>query len=108
MTPRCSTRLEDYPRDLVEVEARFVTEEACRDYLMRLRWPNGFRCPGCVRIPLMMITDSGLMVISSERSDAGGIMVAEVIGIGQGSGSIGGLGSGSSSSRFSCFWDRGA
>ena len=39
--------MEDYPRDLVEFEARFSTEEACRDYLMQLRWPDGFRCPGC-------------------------------------------------------------
>jgi hypothetical protein len=37
-----------------------------------------------MRIPLMMITDSGLMVISSERSDAGGFMIPEVIGMGQG------------------------
>ena len=39
--------MEDYPRDLVEFEARFATEEACRDYLLRLRWPQGFRCPSC-------------------------------------------------------------
>ena len=37
--------MEDYPRDLVEFEAWFATEEACRDYLFRLRWPDGFRCP---------------------------------------------------------------
>ena len=39
--------MEDYPQDLLEFEARFATEEACRDYLFALRWPNGFRCPGC-------------------------------------------------------------
>lgn len=39
--------MEDYPRDLIEFEARFATEEACRDYLLRLRWPDGFRCPVC-------------------------------------------------------------
>jgi hypothetical protein len=39
--------VEDYPRDLLEFEARFATEEACRDYLFALRWPEGFRCPGC-------------------------------------------------------------
>ena len=39
--------MEDYPRDLLEFEARFSTESACRDYLMRLRWPEGFRCPRC-------------------------------------------------------------
>ena len=36
--------IDDYPRTLAEFEARFVTEQACRDYLSRLRWPDGFRC----------------------------------------------------------------
>jgi hypothetical protein len=53
---------------------------------------------------MMMITDSGLMVISSERSDAGAFMIGEVIGMGQGWVSIGSLADGSSSSRFSLFW----
>lgn len=39
--------MEDYPKSLAEFEARFATEEACRDYLFRLRWPEGFRCPRC-------------------------------------------------------------
>jgi len=39
--------MEDYPRDLMELEDRFSTEAACRDYLVRLRWPAGFRCPRC-------------------------------------------------------------
>ena len=39
--------MEDYPRDLTEFEARFATEEACRQYLFRLRWPDGFRGPRC-------------------------------------------------------------
>jgi len=39
--------VEDYPRDLLELEARFSNEAACREYLAQLRWPNGFRCPHC-------------------------------------------------------------
>lgn len=39
--------MEDYPRTLMEFEARFSTEESCRDYLFQLRWPKGFRCPRC-------------------------------------------------------------
>ena len=39
--------MEDYPRTLAEFEARFATEEACRTYLVQLRWPDGFRCPTC-------------------------------------------------------------
>jgi transposase-like protein len=38
---------EEYPRNLNELEANFATEEACRAYLTRLRWPAGFRCPHC-------------------------------------------------------------
>src|SRR5438132_11140486 len=38
---------EEYPRNLAELEADFGTEEACRAYLTRLRWPTGFRCPRC-------------------------------------------------------------
>lgn len=39
--------MEDYPKTLLEFEARFSTEEACRDYLFQLRWPDGFICPRC-------------------------------------------------------------
>ncbi len=38
---------EDYPRTLAELEARFATEAACREYLVQLRWPDGFVCPRC-------------------------------------------------------------
>ena len=39
--------MEDYPRSLAELESRFRTQQACRDYLMKLRWPEGFVCPRC-------------------------------------------------------------
>jgi transposase-like protein len=39
--------VENYPRNLAEFEARFSSEGACREYLVRLRWPEGFRCPRC-------------------------------------------------------------
>ena len=39
--------VEEYPRNLTELEANFTTEEACRAYLARLRWPAGFRCAHC-------------------------------------------------------------
>ena len=39
--------VEDYPRDLLELERRFSTEAACREYLFQLRWPKGFCCPRC-------------------------------------------------------------
>jgi hypothetical protein len=39
--------VEDYPRAILELEQRFGTDEACREYLFRLRWPDGFACPRC-------------------------------------------------------------
>lgn len=39
--------MEDYPKTLTELEQRFSTEEACREYLFQLRWAGGFRCPVC-------------------------------------------------------------
>ena len=39
--------MEDYPRTLADFEERFRSEETCRDYLFRVRWPEGFRCPRC-------------------------------------------------------------
>jgi transposase-like protein len=39
--------VEDYPETIVQLEERFSTEEACREYLFQLRWPDGFCCPRC-------------------------------------------------------------
>jgi len=38
---------EDYPRTLQELEGRFSSEQACREYLFAIRWPEGFICPRC-------------------------------------------------------------
>jgi len=32
---------------LLELEERFATDEACLEYLFKVRWPEGFRCPHC-------------------------------------------------------------
>ncbi len=37
----------DYPRTLREFDEWFSSEAACAEYLRRLRWPDGFRCPAC-------------------------------------------------------------
>lgn len=37
----------DYPRTFQEFDAWFADESSCREYLMGLRWPTGFRCPRC-------------------------------------------------------------
>jgi transposase-like protein len=38
---------EDFPKTVLEMERRFDTEDACREYLTKLRWPKGFVCPSC-------------------------------------------------------------
>ncbi len=37
----------DYPRTLQEFDDWFSSEAGCIEYLQRVRWPDGFRCPGC-------------------------------------------------------------
>jgi len=39
--------MDRYPKTLMELESEFSTEEACRQYLVGLRWPTGYRCPRC-------------------------------------------------------------
>ncbi len=38
---------EDLPKNAVEFDRRFGTEESCREYLFSLKWPQGFKCPRC-------------------------------------------------------------
>jgi transposase-like protein/predicted RNA-binding Zn-ribbon protein involved in translation (DUF1610 family) len=58
--------MEDYPRTLSELEERFSTEEACRKYLAKLRWPNGFVCPKCGGVK-MWNTRRGLLLCADCR-----------------------------------------
>ena len=37
----------DYPRTFGEFDRWFASEIACREYLLKLRWRDGFRCPRC-------------------------------------------------------------
>lgn len=37
----------DFPRTILEFQARFSDEQACLDYLFECRWPDGFVCPRC-------------------------------------------------------------
>src|SRR5947199_4720042 len=38
---------DDLPTDLPSFLARFGTDEQCREYLFKVRWPDGFRCVAC-------------------------------------------------------------
>nr|WP_321465478.1 IS1595 family transposase [uncultured Desulfobulbus sp.] len=37
----------DYPRTFQEFDIWFASEENCLQYVAKLRWPDGFRCPSC-------------------------------------------------------------
>lgn len=37
----------DYPGTFQEFDEWFSNENACLDYISKLRWPNGFSCPNC-------------------------------------------------------------
>ena len=39
--------MSEYPRTAIELRDWFPTEQACREYLVRLRWPDGVACPDC-------------------------------------------------------------
>src|SRR5256885_8195393 len=38
---------DDLPEDMPAFLARFGTDEQCREYLFKARWPDGSRCPAC-------------------------------------------------------------
>lgn len=53
--------VEDFPKNEVEFDRRFHTEEACLEYLYQLRWPEGFHCVRCGHVK-HWITARGLYV----------------------------------------------
>src|SRR6188472_4047970 len=38
---------DDLPEDMPSFLAQFGTDEQCREYLFKARWPGGFRCAVC-------------------------------------------------------------
>jgi len=39
--------MENYPHNIMEFEKRFNSEQECRRYFVKLRWPDGYICPHC-------------------------------------------------------------
>jgi transposase-like protein len=39
--------METYPNTMKEFYSKFTNEEACQEYLIQLKWENGFTCPKC-------------------------------------------------------------
>ena len=55
----CGWLMGEYPRTVLEFRDWFADNAACRDYLAKLRWPEGFRCPICSE-PDHWVTARGL------------------------------------------------
>jgi transposase-like protein/transcription elongation factor Elf1 len=51
----------DYPRTFGEMETFFADEAACRDFVRRLRWPDGFTCPSCASRDGAWVTARGYL-----------------------------------------------
>ena len=51
----------DYPRTFQEVDEWFRSDAACRDYIRRLRWPDGFICRRCEWTGEPWVTSRGLL-----------------------------------------------
>src|ERR671933_330659 len=47
MDDRMAMLPDDLPEDMPSFLARFGSDEQCREYLFKARWPNGFRCAAC-------------------------------------------------------------
>jgi len=60
--------IEDYPNNFEEFLDRFQTEEDCVEYIMEIRWPDGFSCPRC-QATKAWTTSRGLLHCSKCRHD---------------------------------------
>src|SRR5689334_19643135 len=47
MDDRMAMLPDDLPEDMPSFLARFGTDEQCREYLLKARWPDGSRCSAC-------------------------------------------------------------
>lgn len=52
----------DYPRTFQEMDVWFRTESGCRDYIRRLRWPDGFVCRRCGAMEDPWVTARGVLL----------------------------------------------
>lgn len=59
-----------FPETLAQFQKLFPTDEACADYLEKLRWPDGFSCPKCAATdPPWRIKKPGVLKCSACRAD---------------------------------------
>src|SRR5512144_2060585 len=51
----------DYRRTFQEMDEWFRSDAGCREYIWRLRWPDGFACPHCGMIGEPWTMSNGLL-----------------------------------------------
>ena len=57
----------DYPKTWVQFLDWFHSEQACRDYLEKLRWPDGLICPKCEASAQVERSSRGRLICPSCR-----------------------------------------
>jgi len=62
--------MEDYPMTLAELESRFATDAACREYLASLRWQDGFVCPKCGKRQVWIMSNGHFLCSSCRRQQS--------------------------------------
>lgn len=55
----------DYPTTFQQFDRWFATEQLCVEYLVRVRWPDGFVCPKCAEVSEPWPTARGLLMCRS-------------------------------------------
>jgi Zn ribbon nucleic-acid-binding protein len=55
------------PMNLIQFQKAFLTEEACHNHLMKMKWPEGFRCPKCQHDKAYEITTRKLPLFECVR-----------------------------------------
>src|SRR3989337_1393753 len=83
---------------MAEFERRFATPDACRAYLVQLRWPDGFRCPKCAACGRQTSVTAGTIFqdtrtplptwframwwVASQKTGASALGLQQVLGLG--------------------------
>src|SRR5512134_2358245 len=57
----------DYPRTFQEMDEWFRSDAGCREYIRRLRWPDGFACSHCGMVGEPWTMSDGLLRCRSCR-----------------------------------------
>jgi transcription elongation factor Elf1 len=61
---------QDYPKTWSQFMDWFHSEQACLDYLQRLRWPKEFICPSCGVVGIPIKTSRNRLICQSCKHQA--------------------------------------